>query len=108
MSWEKLPFLGAAAAVLLTAALVRMIFVVPEYNGFGWDISFYVILPVLDVYLVGYKDSRYWKPFGYAVFPGRKRDDFAFVFLTIPEALFCELSLGIDFKYILCYTYNVI
>ena len=67
MSWEKLPFLGAAAAVLLTAALVRMIFVVPEYNGFGWDISFYVILPVLDVYLVGYKDSRYWKPFCYAV-----------------------------------------
>ena len=56
MSWEKLPFLGAAAAVLLTAALVRMIFVVPEYNGFGWDISFYVILPVLDVY-----------PFCYAV-----------------------------------------
>ena len=67
MSWEKLPFLGAAAAVLLTAALVRMIFVMPEYNGFGWDISFYVILPVLDVYLVGYKDSRYWKPFCYAV-----------------------------------------
>ena len=67
LSWEKLPFLGAAAAVLLTAALVRMIFVVPEYNGFGWDISFYVILPVLDVYLVGYKDSRYWKPFCYAV-----------------------------------------
>lgn len=67
MSWEKLPFLGAAAAVLLTAALVRIIFFMPEYNGFWWDISFYVILPVLDVYLVGYKDSRYWKPFCYAV-----------------------------------------
>lgn len=67
MSWEKLPFLGAAAAVLLTAALVRIIFFMPEYNGFWWDISFYVILPVLDVYLVGYKDSRYWKPFCYVV-----------------------------------------
>lgn len=67
MSWEKLPFLGAAAAVLLTAALVRIIFFMPEYNGFWWDISFYVILPVLDVYLVGYKDGRYWKLFCYVV-----------------------------------------
>ncbi len=67
MSWEKLPFLGAAAAVLLTVALVRIIFFMPEYNGFWWDISFYVILPVLDVYLVGYKDGRYWKLFCYVV-----------------------------------------
>lgn len=67
MSWEKLPFLGAAAAVLSDGSSRPYDFVVPEYNGFGWDISFYVILPVLDVYLVGYKDSRYWKPFCYAV-----------------------------------------
>lgn len=67
MSWEKLPFLGAAAAIMLTAALVRMIFVAPVHKSFEWDISFYVILPVLDVYLVAYKDSRYWKPFCYVV-----------------------------------------
>ncbi len=67
MSWEKLPFLGAAAAFLLTATFIRIIFIMPEYSGFEWDIFFFVALPVLDVYLVGYKDSRYWKPFCHAV-----------------------------------------
>lgn len=76
--------------------------------------------PVLDVYLVGYKDSRYWKPFCYAViafsiaallvmqfFP-EESGMFCVRVFNDPGGTFCELLLGIDFKYILCYTYNVI
>ncbi len=67
MSWEKLPLLGALSALLLTAFFIRIIFVVPDFDFWFFDIFLYLILFLLDVYLVGYKDSRFWKPFCYVV-----------------------------------------
>ena len=43
MSWEKLPLLGALAALLLTAAFVRIVFIIPDFNFWFWDIFFYIV-----------------------------------------------------------------
>ena len=51
MSWEKLPLCGGLAAVLLTIAFIRAVFMVPDFDF--W---------FLDVYLVAYKEAVWWKP----------------------------------------------
>lgn len=54
MSWEKLPLLGASAALLLTVFFIRVIFVVPDFDFWFFDIFLYLFLFLLDIYLVGY------------------------------------------------------
>ena len=42
MSWEKLPFCGGLAAVLLTIAFIRAVFMVPDFDFWFWDVFFYI------------------------------------------------------------------
>ena len=97
MSWEKLPLLGALAALLLTAAFVRIVFIIPDFNFWFWDIFFYIVLFLLDIYLVGYKNSRFWKPFCYTVIVFSSA---ALLFMQLyPEesGKFLQPYLGFDF-----------
>ena len=61
MSWEKLPFCGGLAAVLLTIAFIRAVFMVPDFDFWFWDVFFYIFLAALDVSLMGYIGAVWWK-----------------------------------------------
>ncbi len=60
MSWEKLPFCGGLAAVLLTIAFIRAVFMVPDFDFWFWDVFFlYFFWPRLTFIWLLIK-----KPFG--------------------------------------------
>ena len=41
MSWEKLPLCGGLAAVLLTIAFIRAVFMVPDFDFWFWDVLYF-------------------------------------------------------------------
>ena len=65
MDWEKLPLLGAVSAVLFTLAALRLLGNLPLASWFPWDIFIYVFLGGLDVFLIAYKNTIYWRPLCY-------------------------------------------
>ena len=65
MDWEKLPLLGAVSAVLFTVAVLRFLWDLPLASWFPWDIFIYAFLGGLDIFLIAYKNTIYWRPLCY-------------------------------------------